>query len=578
MEIPSFILIEQTQQKFGYHPACLSTGSGKNVLVLCKSCNQIRNVQFRNALKFTTGYCNPCNGTKNGSGRKLNVTHYEIFIEMVNSQDPTSNECMSWNINKPHKRGFGVFRDAQKNKTYFPHIEALKIKLGRDIKDGYICQQICNNKLCFKLSHLEEVTWSQNLESKTGKKLEKPTMFASILIQETIDEFGYSPENLSMGSCRLILVKCTDCQEIRKIRASRAFSSETQLCGKCSARQNGKDSASKVAEFNLNKANEHIGEKYGFITIKSFFSKMGPDGCKDMMAIGICDCGNTVEARFSDLKRENHTISCGKCDSNPNRGLNKIMIISQRRTERLIEKLQIEYKFEFRNKSYKVTPIRKATEKDLLNYNKFKKHSHYIMKGCYCDENKEWIVNLTSFLNGGTKSCGCIWKEHLSNPIYIYAIRYFKLDNAKVTFRSGPELVFALALDKAKIDYEYEPKDKTEVTFNNQETIYIPDFRIDNGLYEVKYNRERLRQPESIEKFFTYLEQHNLNGKIIDKQELGQFLTIPLYKFCRLLYKGIKPNKNDVYLVDLRKDTERLDLLKSFIKIDALKEILKLNQ
>ncbi len=61
MTILSFILVDETVARFGYHPDTLKPNSQKSVYVECPSCADIRTIQWRTfAIRGCSGLCHIC--------------------------------------------------------------------------------------------------------------------------------------------------------------------------------------------------------------------------------------------------------------------------------------------------------------------------------------------------------------------------------------------------------------------------------------------------------------------------------------------------------------------------------------
>ena len=60
------------------------------------------------------------------------------------------------------------------------------------------------------------------------------SLHPSILVQETIDKFGYNPKSLLPKSNKLVVCKCPKCSSVRSIQALRLHGSKfTGTCRKC---------------------------------------------------------------------------------------------------------------------------------------------------------------------------------------------------------------------------------------------------------------------------------------------------------------------------------------------------------
>ena len=109
---------------------------------------------------------------------------------------------------------------------------------------------------------------------------------------------------------RNYICKCS-CGTVKSVFSGSLKQGTSKSCG-CLKAKNAK-------ERNKINAQEHIGEKYGQLTIKDFFLKD-----KNYYYHCLCDCGNTVDVIGKNLFNGN-TTSCGCINSKANEEIDKIL-------------------------------------------------------------------------------------------------------------------------------------------------------------------------------------------------------------------------------------------------------------
>jgi len=191
-----------------------------------------------------------------------------------------------------------------------------------------------------------------------------------------------------------------------------------------------------------------IGKTFGELTVLRRFP-----GTKTTspMAECLCTCGRTIITSTWHLKSE-HTQTCGHCDDlNPGDKFGVVTIL-----------YQVDSKGE---------------------------HSCYRYK-CICGREKEAVR--TSFITGGTCSCGCVHKYEWNGK----------------TYRSKLEVFMAIYLEVNNIDFEYE-KHTFDLNIGDKQTKYTPDFYLikDDKFLEIKasyyynnlYKLDELKKTKNIE-------------------------------------------------------------------------------
>ena len=121
---------------------------------------------------------------------------------------------------------------------------------------------------------------------------------------------------------RYVICRC-ECGTIKSVFSGSLRQGMTLSCG-CLKSENAKNRFQKMAK-------EHIGEKYGLLTICDYFLKNN-----EYYYNCICDCGNRVEVSGKKLFN-GETTSCGCINSKANM-----------RMAHLLDKLKVPYKREYR--------------------------------------------------------------------------------------------------------------------------------------------------------------------------------------------------------------------------------------
>lgn len=161
--------------------------------------------------------------------------------------------------------------------------------------------------------------------------------------------------------------KC-DCGTKLNVKRAQLTTGHTQSCG-C---------LKKDYYANTPKKN-HIGEKYGRLTIIDELPKQELKNNKYRVMVCQCDCGNIVNVRLGNL-RSGNSLSCGCLE---------LELIHQRRKNLIGER-------------FGRLVVEKELEPKRKNVRSFK---------CKCDCGNETIVQMSDLLHKMTRSCGCLRKE-----------------------------------------------------------------------------------------------------------------------------------------------------------------------
>lgn len=143
-----------------------------------------------------------------------------------------------------------------------------------------------------------------------------------------------------------------------------------------------------------------IGKKFGKLSPIEY---KGVDKFRNAVWLCQCDCGNTLEVKGT-LLTNGKVVSCGKCD-------NKYNFENPKKTE--IDISVIGKKFG------RLLVLDEWTEK----INEQSGKNLYMCK-CKCDCGNIVEIPKNRLLSGGTKSCGCLHREKLSNNLF-----NLKIDN-----------------------------------------------------------------------------------------------------------------------------------------------------
>lgn len=98
--------------------------------------------------------------------------------------------CVIW-LGKQNANGYGHIqrRDGRKHPhSALVHIVAWELFHGRDVKPGRQIDHLCNNRLCWSLDHLEEVTAQENIIRMYARRRARLVEPAPLTAQEIEDD------------------------------------------------------------------------------------------------------------------------------------------------------------------------------------------------------------------------------------------------------------------------------------------------------------------------------------------------------------------------------------------------------
>jgi len=150
----------------------------------------------------------------------------------------------------------------------------------------------------------------------------------------------------------------------------------------------------------------------------------GTDKFRNAEWLCQCDCGNMIIEKGT-LLTTGKVVSCGKCDDkynfiNPQKTEVDISLVGKRFTRLLVLEERI----------------------DVVEKNEDEKVNVYMCK-CVCDCGNVIEVPKNRLISGGTKSCGCLHKDKVSNTL-------FNLKTDKIGQKNGLLTILAYDMEQKK--------------------------------------------------------------------------------------------------------------------------------
>jgi|WetSurMetagenome_2_1015567.scaffolds.fasta_scaffold24953_2 hypothetical protein len=141
------------------------------------------------------------------------------------------------------------------------------------------------------------------------------------LINETIEKFGYSPINLSIGSCKFVIFKCEFCRQNFESSFKSVGRSKNIACSKCrsiSASYTHSNSTEDKHEYYLNRRiTIHDGIINEEETVRKFGYKSSDlgSGSKRKVVANCEFCLQNFESSLVVLLNKSDSIACKNCDA-----------------------------------------------------------------------------------------------------------------------------------------------------------------------------------------------------------------------------------------------------------------------
>lgn len=272
----------------------------------------------------------------------------------------------------------------------------------------------------------------------------------------------------------------------------------------------------------MNIIDKHIGKNISKVKVLGRVDKYST---KNQKYNCVCDCGNSVVKQYSILVHSikyGHQVSCG-------------CIVMGKWNEGNTKD------------EYSKSKIgEKYNRLSIVGIVKNKPYGYKMVCKCDCGNTTKQIY--ADIKKGKVKSCGCYGKEKQSISGCEHGLKNGTVNCSKrnwgvekdekfIRMRSGYEVMYAMILEKEKIDWEYEPK-----RFKLSNGLrYTPDFYLPHQDLWIDVKGQITEKHKNKHKLFREL-GHNLDLVLID--ELKERLGMSYYMFKKQW--DIKAESNNV--------------------------------